>query len=206
MAIEIISRTEAQARGLKRYFTSVPCRHGHIAERYTCSERCFECDRIFRDARSSLRAIHHKRWRDRNPNKNRAKAKKWRAENVDRAISREKRWRAENPEKIKETKKKWFIKNPGKQGLYKSRRRALKANASGSYTLEQIAELFKKQNGKCANCFCSIKCGWEKDHIIALSRGGSNFISNIQLLCMPCNRSKHAKDPILWAQQNGRLL
>lgn len=39
-----------------------------------------------------------------------------------------------------------------------------------------------------------------------LARGGSNWISNIQLLCPRCNTSKKALDPIVWAQREGRLL
>jgi 5-methylcytosine-specific restriction endonuclease McrA len=39
-----------------------------------------------------------------------------------------------------------------------------------------------------------------------LSRGGSNDISNIELLCERCNLRKHAKDPIDWAQENGLLV
>ena len=36
--------------------------------------------------------------------------------------------------------------------------------------------------------------------------GGGSEITNIQLLCEPCNLAKHAKHPIEWAQQMGRLL
>ena len=43
--IEIISRKEAKERGLKRYFTGKPCKHGHIAERGVLSG-CLECHRI----------------------------------------------------------------------------------------------------------------------------------------------------------------
>lgn len=39
-----------------------------------------------------------------------------------------------------------------------------------------------------------------------LARGGGNGIGNIQLLCPPCNLRKGSKDPIKWAQKNGRLL
>lgn len=43
-------------------------------------------------------------------------------------------------------------------------------------------------------------------HGRALADGGTNDIGNIELLCGPCNLRKHAKDPILWAQENGRLI
>lgn len=42
----LISRIEAKKRDLTRYFTNLPCKHGHICERYCCSDRCEECSRI----------------------------------------------------------------------------------------------------------------------------------------------------------------
>lgn len=36
----LISRAEAKALGLKRYFTGMPCKHGHIAEGYVASTNC----------------------------------------------------------------------------------------------------------------------------------------------------------------------
>jgi hypothetical protein len=38
----IISRKEAKAQGLKRYFTGKPCKHGHIAERHM-EGKCAKC-------------------------------------------------------------------------------------------------------------------------------------------------------------------
>ena len=37
--MEIITKTEAKAKGLKRYFTGKPCKNGHVAERHI-SGRC----------------------------------------------------------------------------------------------------------------------------------------------------------------------
>lgn len=41
-----MTRIDAKQKGLKRYFTGVPCSKGHIAERWMCSFRCVECSRI----------------------------------------------------------------------------------------------------------------------------------------------------------------
>lgn len=42
----IISRDEARASQLKFYYTGRPCRHGHIANRYTSNNICVECQAI----------------------------------------------------------------------------------------------------------------------------------------------------------------
>jgi hypothetical protein len=40
--MEIISRADAKARGLRRYYTG-PCKRGHVAERHVSSRRCVVC-------------------------------------------------------------------------------------------------------------------------------------------------------------------
>lgn len=39
----IADRESARALGLKRYFTGLPCRNGHVAERYVSCGNCTEC-------------------------------------------------------------------------------------------------------------------------------------------------------------------
>jgi hypothetical protein len=41
--MEVISRKEAQERGLKHYFNGKPCRRGHIAERIVADRHCVAC-------------------------------------------------------------------------------------------------------------------------------------------------------------------
>lgn len=53
-------------------------------------------------------------------------------------------------------------------------------------------ELLKKQYGFTCPC-CHKKLALVKDHIIPLSKGGSNFIENIQPLCRSCNAKKYTK-------------
>lgn len=51
-------------------------------------------------------------------------------------------------------------------------------------------EVWQRDQGKCVECGSKEKL--EYDHIIPVSKGGSNTARNIQLLCENCNRSKGA--------------
>lgn len=56
--MKIITRKEAKAKGLSRYFTGKACVHGHIAERYTCNKTCVECEAIRKQkARSTAKEV-----------------------------------------------------------------------------------------------------------------------------------------------------
>jgi hypothetical protein len=46
--MEIISRKEARAAALSRYYTAKPCRnHGHLSPRWTSNAVCVECDKLY---------------------------------------------------------------------------------------------------------------------------------------------------------------
>lgn len=122
----------------------------------------------------------------------------------------QRKYRKENQEKVASYFKCWASENHGKIISNVRNRRALKANAAGSHTIQEIMSIFERQQGLCANCqarlFKSGKQKYHVDHIMPLVLGGSNWASNLQCLCPTCNLRKSAKDPISWAQENGRLI
>lgn len=191
----VISRADAKARGLLRYFTGEPCKRGHVSERQVSNFACLECKNEKR-----------KEFARRNPDAVSRANKKHYYANHDRMLARAAAYSKAHPEKNRENALKQYRKNPARYAAYSRNRKARKKAAEGTHTAAEISALYQRQSGKCANCATSLKRGYHADHIVPLVRGGSNWISNIQLLCPPCNLSKKALDPIEWAQREGRLL
>ena len=89
----------------------------------------------------------------------------------------------------------------------KKRRQQRAAFIDSDVTAEKIRELFFRQKGRCALCRTPITmAAMHRDHIRPVSLGGLHRMANLQLLCAPCNRRKHAKDPLVFAREEGRLL
>lgn len=92
------------------------------------------------------------------------------------------------------------------RSAFDAKRRMWKNNGNG-YSEKQVSALFGYQNERCA--WCQKRINYNKshiDHIVPLSKNGNHDITNIQILCPKCNLSKSYKDPIIWAQEQGRLL
>jgi 5-methylcytosine-specific restriction endonuclease McrA len=186
----------------ERYFTGKLCRRGHLSERWVRTKICIECSKWHTSqwykAHSNAPGvaegyrIRGKRWRDKDPEKERLRAADWRKREPEKATAASERWRKLNPDKRQ-------------AGLAK--RRARKAGAGGSYSAADVAEILKMQRSKCGYCRCLLKGrDYHVDHITALSKGGTNYRSNIQILCKSCNISKGARDPLDFARQRGGLL
>jgi hypothetical protein len=96
---EIISRKDAVARGLNRYFTGKPCSIGHISERYI-SKNCRQCN----IEKAKIRYVDNREMicetlrihRQKNPDKANEKKRKWNLENRERvrATNRNRKRRA----------------------------------------------------------------------------------------------------------------
>lgn len=102
-----------------------------------------------------------------------------------------------NSEKQKEVaRKNWLgLNNPRWNGGIKKSYRIRKLEAEGSHTKAEWENLKRRYNNMCLCCKNfepSVKLS--EDHIVPLSLGGTDFISNIQPLCLSCNKIKGAKE------------
>lgn len=142
----------------------------------------------------------------RNPETRRAAAVAWNAANKDVVTQRNAAYYEADKEGQRARALVWYYENPEKASALRQNRRARVKAAEGSYTAEELQNLFRLQRGKCTYCCTSLKSGYHVDHYIPLARGGTNWISNIRLACKTCNLKKSAKDPLKFAQENGLLL
>ncbi len=119
--------------------------------------------------------------------------KRWRRENAQMVALRSREHYERHKDEIVARSKKWAEDNPEKVGLAKAdkrrKRRAAKHTSLGSFTAEEFEELCERYGNRCLACGRT-EIRLEADHIVTLTKGGSNDISNIQPLCGICNRRK----------------
>lgn len=96
--------------------------------------------------------------------------------------------------KGKEDVKRWKQKNPGKVRVQAvidpHRRRARKRASGGSFSRKEWLALCEYYGSICLCCGQATVL--TVDHVVPLSKGGRNDITNIQPLCSDCNNKKGA--------------
>lgn len=139
------------------------------------------------------------------------KIRRYEKNNKKKVAERAKRYYEKNKDKIKEYKREWLQKdyilnrekyrersrvynkeNREKLNLKLKKYRAQKKINGGSHTEKEWQGLLDNIGRMCARCGSLDNI--EKDHIIPISKGGSNSIDNLQPLCRSCNARKNAKE------------
>ena len=130
--MKITSRQDAKSAGAVRYFTGLPCAHGHTVERFVSTRGCVACHaaaqaayrtnkpeavaateaRRYRKHREK-QAAKASAWAKAHPEKCRVWASVWAAKNPERRKSAFAAWRAKNLPKVKANLKAWRLANLG---------------------------------------------------------------------------------------------
>jgi 5-methylcytosine-specific restriction endonuclease McrA len=109
--------------------------------------------------------------------------------NRKRAKIKVREYTLNNAEKIREIRRRSRQRHPETTAAINHRRRAA-AKAGGSYTAKEWRLLCAAFDNCCL--FCGEHRWTSPDHVIPLSKGGTNDISNLQPLCRRCNERKNA--------------
>lgn len=102
--MNVITRDEALEQGLKRYYTGVPCKHGHVCERNARDYMCLECSKL-----------QTKKHREKNPQKTRDSQKKYREQNRLRVLANKKRYYEQNKKNLIQKRRQYALDNPEKE-------------------------------------------------------------------------------------------
>lgn len=128
MKKKLISRKQADRRGLVRFYTGVVCFQGHISERWAKDGACIEC-----------KIVTWRRWAARNPKDYARHRRATYARNKAKYVERARKWRKANPERVRE-----LVRLRAERA--KSKRQAVKAEtnakriAAGMYPIRTTSE------------------------------------------------------------------
>lgn len=160
---------------------------------------CKDCEREYRQRRMAENPDHvrrlarerSRRYEENSPEKARARAKRYYDKNQDKCIKMARRYRRNNPGANAKSARRWKRNNHEKVVASKQARRAREQQAPGEFSATEWVLLKQYYNNSCLCCDRSEPdVQITPDHVIPLSRGGANDISNIQPLCHSCNSSK----------------
>ena len=100
-------------------------------------------------------------------------------------------WRQEHAEECAEHARQYHKEHPEVSRNNVRKRRALKASSDGNFTDEEFQLLCEVFENRCV--YCHKELPLTADHMIPLSKGGSDSIENIVPACQSCNSSKGTK-------------
>lgn len=180
--MHIISRSDAIAAGLKRYYTAQPCKRGHTAERITTTSTCVECKSLQEKARydSGIDAKYRKqRYQS---DRERFISEQKRRDDMRRAekIQYNRQWRSENSNYAAVYRK----DNAGLYAFHAAKRRCRIAQATPGWVewveIRRLYDLAKAQH-------------LVVDHIVPITHPlvcGLHCLDNLQLITAEENGQK----------------
>ena len=160
----------------------------------TCSQQCakarYQASEVLRVKARARSASWQKDHPDRHNSRSSQSAKKRKEKHGESVY----RWRANNHEKVASYEKAYREKHREAIRAKVARQSAQRHNAPGTFTGEHVREQLKAQRYCCFWCAEPL-AKYHIDHRIPLSKGGTNYPSNIVCSCPACNLRKGALLP-----------
>lgn len=173
---EIISRKDAKARGLKRYFTGNPCPKGHVCGRFVSNCACVECGLIRSIIWDNSHREHIKEY----------DAKRY-AKNPEKGKAYSRNYKAINREQVREYFRNRQEQYPHLHAAKEAKRRALKLKATPKWfnniLVQDIYQLAKEM--ELATAAAGHPIEYHVDHVIPLQSKlvcGLHVHTNLQIL------------------------
>lgn len=153
-------------------------------------ERYAENGRAYYSANKERKAEQGRDWRERNKEWKAERQRVYRSANSGKWTKYRREYNAKNKERYAEQRRAYEASHPDLRRSIKLRYRATKAAAEGDYGVTDIKRQYEAQGGRCAYCSTPLSKGYHIDHVVPLSRGGSNKPDNLVATCPTCNISK----------------
>ena len=102
------------------------------------------------------------------------------------------RYRLKNLERMRRRERLYAQTHPEINRAKTRKRRAREFSAHGSHAQHDLDYLMQTQHGRCDDCNALFDSSVPPtlDHIIPLSRGGTEYVTNLRWLCRSCNSRK----------------
>lgn len=170
----------------KEFFTN-------YKKRKTCSS---ECSHILHEQGKRVGRIERtKIWREENPEKYKEQVKRHTKNRQDsgKATITNRLYREANRDKIRQRTRQWYANNPLKKKSLNHKRRMNEIKIGGDQKeMQKRLEMFNE----CI--YCGSQHNLTVEHLVPISKGGTNINNNLYMACGKCNSSKHTHDFLSW--------